>query len=151
MRKIKISDDAFAFLYLQRGGCSHITDRGEFERAYEIELATQFESIRPCLPQKLNCLTLDIGGGMGSIHAHLRDDYDHYHAHIVDGIDSPREVIRHNAPFNNAMVATDFLAENGVNSVSFTSPEIDFAETYGDFDLVISFAAYCFHLSLIHI
>lgn len=139
-----IEPSHFKYLVIQRGEVSD--QRHDFKKwkaAYESSLLDIFSSIHPCLPQRCRSV-LDIGGGLGGIDLLL---VSHYRADlqvcILDGLDCPPEVQWHNKPFNHAGVTEDFHQKNGNEHIEVVFPR---PKPPRKFDLIVSFAAYCFHI-----
>lgn len=57
------------------------------------------------------------------------------------------EVVRSYQPHNDMTVAQDFLAKNGVKSMQAVLPHLLHERQEGEFDLVVSFAAYGMHIA----
>ncbi|NJN00172.1 MAG: hypothetical protein HC793_00340 [Aquincola sp.] len=134
----------FDYLVIQRGEVSdHRHDFNEWKNAYEKSLEEILASIEGHLPDRCTHL-LDIGGGMGGIdvllHRHFGGKTE---VHILDGLEDPPEVKSHANTFSNAEVASDFLRVNGVRSIGYHWPR---PLPHLKFDLIVSFAAYCFHI-----
>lgn len=139
-----IEPSHFEYLVIQRGEVSdHRHNFGQWKAAYEKSLMEIFTSIHPALPQRCRHI-LDIGGGLGGIDLLL---VGHYGAgtkvSILDGLDCPPKVEWHNKPFNNAAVAKDFHRKNGNDNIQVCFPA---PSEPTKFDLIVSFAAYCFHI-----
>jgi hypothetical protein len=62
---------------------------------------------------------------------------------LVDG-DGPPQVTRHSSPFSNGELARQFQRANGVREVQVNAPE---DLPLGQFDLILSFRAWCFHFA----
>jgi hypothetical protein len=139
-----IEPSHFEYLVIQRGEVSD--QRHNFKKwkeAYERSLMDIFTSIHPCLPPRCRSV-LDIGGGLGGIDLHL---VAHYGAAlevcVLDGLDCPPKVQWHNQPFNHAKVTKDFHRKNGNENIEVVFPA---PSPPRKFDLIVSFAAYCFHI-----
>jgi SAM-dependent methyltransferase len=132
----------FEYLAVQRGEVSD--ERHDFKAwkaAYERSLLRIYSSIRGALPNRCTSV-LDIGSGLGGIDVLLAKHFGGLDVCLLDGIDCPPEVRRHAEPFSNREVALDFQAKNGNTSVMYCWPTPP-ART---FDLIVSFAAWCFHI-----
>lgn len=137
----------FAYLVNQRGEVAH--ERGDFavwQQAYQRSLEAIFQNIRPVLPAGCGSV-LDIGSGLGGIDILLsRHLGSSTHFCLLDGDNNDPEVKWSFQPHNSMSVAFDFLHKNGVTNVSSVEPgRLDTREK-GEFDLVVSFAAYGFHI-----
>lgn len=137
----------FAYLVNQRGEVAH--ERADFDRwraAYEASIQHIYEDIRPFLPRECGSLA-DIGSGLGGIDIALSAHYeDRPHVCLVDGDNGSPEVTWSFEPHNSMAVAFDFLHKNGVTDVSSLSPG-NLDKWKGEpFDLVVSFAAWGFHI-----
>ena len=140
-----VSKDHFRYLYVQRGEVSDAYKHGfdAWKKAYEASLAAIEENIAPALPAKCSEI-LDVGGGMGGIGVLLGRRYPNAGYRVLDGVSDQPEVRSHHQTFNNAVVASDFLAANGVRDFGFYEPFVDGFDR--KFDLVVSFAAWGFHI-----
>jgi hypothetical protein len=140
-----VTKDHFRYLYIQRGEVSDAYKRGfdEWQRAYEASLDAIMGNIAPALPETCGHI-LDVGGGMGGIGLLLRGRYPTAAYRVLDGVDDLAEVRSHHESFNNAAVAASFHRANGVlDSKWFPTSTQKFDEK---FNLVISFAAWGFHI-----
>lgn len=145
---MNISPGAFKYLYIQRGEVSAAYEQGfeAWKAAYEASLDSIMANILPVLPpvgQPLD--VLDIGGGLGGIGVKLHECYPHLNYEIIDGMMDDPEVITHNQTFSNHIVAREFQKANGFHGGVFHPTSVDTA-TLGDFDVILSFAAWCFHI-----
>jgi SAM-dependent methyltransferase len=132
----------FEYLAIQRGEVSD--ERHDFrswKSAYERSLLRIFSSIRNALPNRCDSV-LDIGSGLGGIDVLLARHYGGLHVCLLDGIDCEAHVHRHAEPFSNREVALDFQARNGNTDVAYCWP----MPPTRTFDLIVSFAAWCFHI-----
>jgi hypothetical protein len=136
-----ISDEAFAYLAVQRGRESDLLgDRAAWEVAYRANLIELYRNIAPYLPR--DGYVLDVGGGMSGISGLLAKHYHCPMVNLLDGLDAPPAVRSHGEPFSNFAVARDFLLANGLRKGWVHNAD----EKPGHFySLVISFAAWCFH------
>lgn len=139
-----VTPEHFRYLYIQRGEVADAYQRGfnEWKRAYERSLEAIMASVDGALPQDCRSV-LDVGGGMGGIGVLLGRRYPSAGYWVLDGVSDEPEVRRHSSTFNNAVVASDFLRANGVTEFGFYEPCDGFDRK---FDLVVSFAAWCFHI-----
>jgi SAM-dependent methyltransferase len=145
---INVSRQEFAYLKTQRGDLDHLS--GDYPRwlaAYREKLEETYVMIEPHLPARCDLL-LDIGSGLGGIDVLLCKHYAEKlgkipRVHLLDGDGSP-QMQQHSLPFSNMSLAVNFLQRHGVREVSFSTPE-KFQEV-GIFDLVVSFAAWGFHI-----
>jgi trans-aconitate methyltransferase len=139
-----VKPDHFRYLYVQRGEVSDAYKQGfdAWKLAYERSLASIEESIAPALPRSCAEI-LDVGGGMGGIGVLLSRRYPTAGYRILDGVSDEPEVRSHCKTFSNAVVASDFLSANGVRDFGFYEPFDGFDRK---FDLVVSFAAWGFHI-----
>lgn len=134
------------FLKIQHGSVAseeNLADFSKWQTAYEASLHDLFENIRPSLPDEVGSI-LDIGSGLGGIDLLLSRHYGGVDLTLLDGVDGIPHVHLHNLPFSNAETAKDFHAKNGNPFVKCVWPAPPPAEHY---DLVVSFAAYCFHIA----
>jgi hypothetical protein len=134
----------FEYLVIQRGEVSdHRHNFNEWKHAYEESLAEILGNVEGHLPDRCAHL-LDIGGGMGGIDVLLHRRFGgQTEVDILDGLADPPEVRSHARTFNNAAVALDFLKKNGVKDAHYVWPRPPEGRRY---DLIVSFAAYCFHI-----
>jgi hypothetical protein len=63
---------------------------------------------------------------------------------LIDGVDDPAKVDWHFKTFSNQDRALDFQKKNGVKHACYFSPQ-NWPEN-AKADLIMSFAAYCFHI-----
>lgn len=149
--RVIISDEAFAYLAVQRGGIDHLKgDRVAWEEAYIASIAADFKSIEPYLPARCDWI-LDVGSGLGGIDIWLQRHYQgDAQLVLLDGQDDKPEVQRHASTFNHMGAAHRFLTANGASMATFLTPEAIARELYllvdPTFDLVISLQAWCFHI-----
>lgn len=148
---MNVNKDHYKYLVIQRGEVAH--EAGNFERwklAYEKSLDTIYQDIRPVLPAPCQRL-LDVGSGLGGIDALL---YRHYKGdttiHLLDGAKTEPVVKKSFEPYNDMVTAVHFLESNGVlrNRVVYYTPETvqSMLAAQERYDLVVSFAAYGFHI-----
>lgn len=142
-----IEQKHFAYLVTQHGRVAH--ERANFERwraAYEASVQHIYEDIHPFLPRDCGSIA-DIGSGLGGIDIHLSAHYEvRPFICLVDGDNGSPEVQWSFEPHNSMSVAFDFLHKNGVTNVSSLSPGSLDKWAGEPFDLVVSFAAYGFHI-----
>lgn len=140
-----VKPDHFKYLYIQRGEVSDAFKHGfeEWQRAYEASLDAIMDSIAPALPQTCRHI-LDVGGGMGGIGLLLRRRYETAAYWVLDGVDDGADVRSHHQSFNHAGVASSFHRANGVLDSKWVPT--DTREFPVKFDLVVSFAAWGFHI-----
>jgi hypothetical protein len=137
----------YNYLVNQHGRVAH--ERGDFgtwKQAYEASIGSIYKNIYPALPRHCGSV-LDIGSGLGGIDLHLAAHYgSSTHICLLDGDNNDPEVKWSFEPHNSMSVAFDFLRKNGVANVSSVAPgQLDTRQPK-EFDLVVSFAAYGFHI-----
>lgn len=134
----------FKYLQIQRGEVSdHRANFSKWKAAYEASLGAILDSIEPALPARCRALC-DIGSGLGGIDILLAQRYGADMAiGLVDGFADKPEVVSHAQTFNDMEVALDFHRKNGAKNTFGIRPEEDWR---GDFDLIVSFAAFAFHI-----
>lgn len=140
-----ITKDHFKYLHIQRGEVSDAYKQGfaAWKSAYEQSLEAIMENITPALPATCRTL-LDVGSGLGGIDVLLSRHFGGARVVTLDGTDDPAEVVSHAKTFNNAAVTNDFLRQNGVTNHTHCPPSMQ--EFNEKFDLVVSFAAWGFHI-----
>lgn len=140
-----IKPDHFKYLYIQRGEVSDAYKHGfaAWQQAYEASLAEIMDSIAPALPERCSEI-LDVGGGMGGVGLLLRGRYATARYRVLDGVDDDAEVRSHHKTFNNAAIARSFHEVNGVLNSEWLPT--DTAKIEPEVDLVVSFAAWGFHI-----
>ncbi len=142
MTNLLISDQAFAYLAIQRGRLADISsDRDEWQFGYEADLVSTVTSMAPHLP--LQCRSvLDVGSGLGGVDVLLSRRIPGMHITLLDGKNDAPIVTNHRTTFSDMVVAASFLADNGIRGATFLSPE---SLDPSSFDLIISCASWCFH------
>jgi hypothetical protein len=143
-----IKPDHFKYLYIQRGEVSDAYKQGldHWKSAYEASIEKIMENIAPALPATASHI-LDVGGGMAGIGIPLCRRYEAADYCVLDGVDDRPEVREHHHTFNNAAVAASFHAANDNQRIRWvpTSTTVDVLGR-GKVDLVVSFAAWGFHI-----
>lgn len=139
-----VKPEHFRYLYVQRGEVSDAYKTGfsDWQMAYESSLDAIVRSMAPALPADVHSI-LDVGGGLGGLGVVLGRRYPSAGYWVLDGASDGPEVRRHFETFSNAVVAADFLRSNGLTEFGFYEPCDGFDRT---FDLVVSTAAWCFHI-----
>lgn len=137
----------FTYLVNQHGRVAH--ERGNFatwKQAYERSIEAIYANIYEVLPRDCRSI-LDVGSGLGGIDIHLAHHYGCSDTRIclLDGIDDGPEVQWSHKTHNDMSVAFDFLFKNGVKNVSSVPTHL-LGDVSQKFDLVVSFAAYGFHI-----
>ena len=146
--QLLIDKKDFDYLRLQRGDLySFVNDFDAFTAAYQERLSETLASMKPVLPKVCNRV-LDVGSGLGGIDIFIHDHYQRENGrgpniHLLDGESDKPKVLKHDQTFNDMFRSITFLKRNGVEFVSFSTP--DNLSDIGQFDLVVSFAAWCFH------
>jgi hypothetical protein len=137
-----ISDDAFAYLAVQRGKESDLLyDRSAWKAAYRENLIRLYRNIAPHLPES-GWSGLDVGAGLGGIDILIGMHYGRSFAvGILDGINEQPVVEKHDRPFSRYEIAQIFLVENGLGSVHC----VQLLPKPRRYHLVVSFNAWCFH------
>lgn len=152
--ELVISDEAFAYLRLQRGAISDLSsDREAWEAAYRRSLLGDFGTMMPWLPEKCGAI-LDVGSGLGGINILLSRHYgDDAGIWLLDGESDAPTVEAHDRTFNNMDVAFRFLEENGTDQCGYFQPWVvrtvlgERTQASDRFDLVVSLQAWCFHFA----
>jgi len=140
-----IEDKHFEYLSIQRGAVSDFRHtRLLWEDKYKDSLFDIYYSLVPGLPKNAMSI-LDVGSGLGGIDVLLHKHYPMSSICLLDGTNDLAEVISHNKPFSNRQVAHDFMVKNGVDTAWFIDPALVPSVVSPHFDLVVSFASYCFH------
>jgi hypothetical protein len=138
-----ISDEAFAYLAVQRGKESHLLgDRAAWEAAYRANLIALYGNIAPFLPKTCRAM-IDVGAGMGGIDALIYQRYGGCKIGLIDGRADAPVVRRHAETFSSFDAARNFLEANGVRPDDVGLPGNSMLSPMSD--LVVSFAAWCFH------
>lgn len=149
---MKIDQEHFEYLHIQRGEVSGAYSGDDpfknWKKAYELSLSRIFDSIRPVLPTAC-ARVIDVGSGLGGIDVLLAEHYESTRGQqpvvcLVDGVDDEPKVDWHFKTFSNQERALDFLKKNGVKFGCYFSPQT--WPTGHKADLIVSFAAYCFHI-----
>lgn len=143
---LTIEPSHWEYLKIQHGSIAseeNLADFTKWQAAYEASLQKLFDNIRPHLPEDCGSI-LDIGSGLGGVDILLARHFGGATVGLLDGTDCPPHTHAANLPFSNAAVAMDFHAKNDSKFVSCYWPAPPPAE---HFDLVVSFAAYAFHIA----
>lgn len=149
-----IPEAAYPYAVVQSGAIHAFKDRPSwFAERFDRLQRQRFASILDYLPAKPGPRILDVGGGLGGIDVLLSRHYGGLaHVWLLDGVAGPAVVDAHDKPFNDMEVSRAFLAANGVDLAGFwtpraalTKPEAHYRTALG-FDLVVSFAAWGFHI-----
>lgn len=144
-RDIIIGAEHRPYLFVQRGEVSHVSEPTAWTEAYKKSLQTIIDNIEPVLPKKCERL-LDIGSGLGGIDILINAKYPNdVHVHLLDGFDDAPVVHKHAQTFNDMHVALDFHRVNGTQRVTAIAPSAAALAICEPFDLIVSFASYCFH------
>lgn len=140
-----VKPEHFKYLHIQRGEVSDAYKAGfdHWLAAYEASLAAIMASVDPVLPRHVSQI-LDVGGGMGGIGIHLSRRYEAAAYWVLDGVDDAPEVRSHAKTFNDAAVAASFHRANGVLNSKWVPTSTQKFDV--KFDLVVSFAAWGFHI-----
>jgi SAM-dependent methyltransferase len=153
---MKISDQAFAYLKIQRGGIfEKAGDRATWERAYWDQIGEQVRSILPHVPGVDSAPTvLDVGSGLGGFGIAFSRELPLSRFTLLDGVADRAECRLHRQTFNDMQVALEYWGDNDQRPHSYIDaktlcerrfdrhipePEPDL------FDLVVSFGSYAFH------
>lgn len=149
---MKIDPSHFEYLHIQRGEVSDAYSGADpfksWKKAYELSLSNIFDSIRPVLPDRC-ARVIDIGSGLGGIDVLLAHHYEKVTGQqpvvcLIDGVEDKPTVEWHFKTFSNQARALDFLKTNDVQYPCYFSPLHWPKKTHAD--LIVSFAAYCFHV-----
>lgn len=150
-----IPPEAYPYAVAQSGALDQFRDRpGAFREEFDRLQRQRFESILDYLPAKPIPRVLDVGGGLGGIDVLISRHYGGLaQIWLLDGVGFPPVVESHDRPFNDMEVSRAFLKANGVDLAGFwtpkaamTKPEAHYRTSMG-FDLVVSFAAWGFHIA----
>lgn len=147
MINFKIEPFHKEYLAVQRGDIAHLLgDSATWRAAYDQAIEDTYQSLVPFLPKRCDRF-LDIGSGLGGIDVAVAKHYgfERVTIHQLDGIEEPSVVVRQDQPFNNFAVAADFLVTNGVRAHAHWGPEARPTYQAGRYDLIMSFASWCFH------
>lgn len=148
---MKIEQQHFEYLYIQRGEVSDAYRDKSFEnwkKEYELSLGRIFDTMRQVLPTAC-ARAIDVGSGLGGIDVLIAQHYQKTRGQqpvmcLVDGVEDEPKVDWHFKTFSNQKRALDFQKKNGVDFACYFSPYN--WPTGHKADLIISFAAYCFHI-----
>lgn len=147
IESLNISREAYPYLVLQRGALDDMKgDPGTWCAKYIDVLYSEFRLIEPYLPATCRSI-LDVGSGLGGIDALLNDHYGgDCQVTLLDGVDDPPDVSRHNVTFNHMQIAEEFLLLNGVTHFDFIDANDAHSHVVRQYDLVVSFKSWCFHV-----
>jgi hypothetical protein len=143
--KLRIDDDAFKYLVVQKGSLSFTSSNRElWERFYIDSLFMDLQSMKPALPVSCQSL-LDVGSGMGGIDILMVRRYGQLRVELLDGEDDLPIMKLHRLPFNNMQVARRFLTTNGVQNIVTFNANDPTTWNSDKVDLVLSLGSWCFH------
>lgn len=144
--EILIPEYAYPYLVAQRGAIDDMRDSPTVWCNRYIEMIEgEYKSIAPYLPKQCDAI-LDIGSGLGGIDILLSKHYgEGCQISLLDGINDPPNVTKHNETFSNATVAKRFLALNGISKLDFIDANNAYRAAPRFYDLIISFKSWCFH------
>lgn len=147
IESLNISREAYPYLVLQRGALDDMKgDPGTWCAKYIDVLYSEFRSIEPYLPVACESI-LDVGSGLGGIDALLNEHYGgDCQVTLLDGVDDPPDLSRHNVTFNSMQTAKEFLLLNGVSHFDFVDANDVNARVVRQYDLIVSFKSWCFHI-----
>lgn len=113
--------------------------------AYEESMASIYDNIRDYLPENIEKV-LDIGGGFSGISALIAQRKGQFDLTVIDGLN---DIPKRGKTYNSADLGIDFLRENHfMGDVSYIEPGKAAVATIRDqFDVILSFAAYPFHIA----
>jgi hypothetical protein len=140
---LHISQRSYDYLLTQNGDLSHIDGMDDWVCSYQGKLRILLQQIEGVYPMPRH--VLDIGSGLGGIDALLIKSCACTVA-MIDGECAGPEVLQHDLPFCSRDAVQQFMVENHIDpaSWSYHNPQ-DLPA--GPFDLVLSFASWCFHYS----
>lgn len=144
---MKIEARHFEYLVVQRGEVSDARhDFAVWQAAFVESIRAIYANIAPVLPATC-ARCIDIGSGLGAIDCLVAAHYTPQPVMVlIDGKDDPPVVRWHNHTFSNMEVALDFQKKNGTKYACYFPPNEWPNPEVGKADLVISFAAYAFHI-----
>jgi hypothetical protein len=130
------------YLDIQVGELSDHVEDPQWQKLYEEHLWDRMERIEPFLPDEV-VRSCDIGGGLSGISVLLNIYYaGRLHVNVIDG-DGPAVMLHHAIPFSSHGRTRAFLTNNMVRSVSVWHPTHLPTQ---EFQLIMSFRAWCFHI-----
>lgn len=145
---LEVGPEHYKYLSIQHGSIAseeNLADFNKWHVAYCTSIAGIYKSILPAIPLDGVESILDIGSGLGGIDIMLARHYNCVpEVCLLDGPNCPPHVFSHSLPFSDATVAKDFHEKNGNRKVCFYWPQPPVDKK---FDLIVSFAAYCFHIA----
>jgi hypothetical protein len=156
--RLDITDEAFAYLVIQRGGIQRLeADRPAWEAAYHRQVEGQVESLLPHLPAAYEpdaLRILDVGSGLGGVDLMLQHALPGAQVTLLDGLADPPRMHLHRQTFNSMEVAQRWWQGNGGRIASYVDPHTltEWSMDGGTpqmmdsrFNLVLSFGSWCFH------
>ncbi len=146
IKNLKVSNEVYPYLMVQKGEINHIEDREEFVREYNVRLQQMLFKMLPHIPANIKS-SLDIGSGMGGINILLQQHFKQ-RVYLLDAFDTPAMCLKHDIPFNSFHVSTEFFRDNNAEISYYIDANFtDLGERVVKSDLIISVGSYCFHYS----
>lgn len=152
MRPILIGDLHRPYLQVQHGKVANFIGQGPdvWDEEYNKSIYQIFDTFSKFIPTHCPINVLDVGSGLGGIDILIRRTNTDAALHLLDGLDDKPIVEKHRKTFSNAVVAYDFMRHNDItHSIGCIDPhQAQYTPEIYDglnFDLVVSFASYCFH------
>lgn len=149
---IKVSNEAFKFLVLQKGRLDDKRDdRAAWEAAYREALNHNYAAIAPHLPERRSVRGmpnfLDIGSGLGGIDILISRHYGGEAIPcLLDGVKDKPVMTLHRCTYNDMDVAQRFHADNGSIPITWVDPKMKPLPPLScPVFLVVSFGSWCFH------
>lgn len=148
--------EAISYLRVQRGNIGAIQSDLDFQQRYNHEIYRDYVEMIPHLPKECSCV-VDVGGGMAGIDVLVAKHFRSVqglmpHVVVLDGESDKPIVRRHSQTFSSRHVTNQFVHANGLTNLWHVSPQLatsgpDVAIGTMKADLVLSLAAWCFHIA----
>lgn len=145
-----IPGSTYEYLRVQAGYIPETRTRKQWETLYWAMQRMRFATFVHKLPPKRKnrpMRILDIGGGMCGIGFMFREHYGlDTKIHVIDGWSDLPKVVKHAQTFSSFGPMCEFYRANRQERPALATPYNFFWSYSRPYDVVVSFAAWCFHI-----